>query len=56
MTYYRRNGQIDLTDRIAIEKRYNERIDIYKSTCDMRISADESAEKIAEIIGKEFFN
>lgn len=44
------------SDRIAIEKRYNERIDIYKSTCDMRITADESAEKIAEIIGKEFFN
>ncbi len=42
--------------RADIEKRYNERIDRYISTCSVRISVDGDAESVAQKIGKEFLN
>ncbi|MBR2870138.1 MAG: shikimate dehydrogenase [Clostridia bacterium] len=41
------------TTREAIEKRYNERYDIYKSVCDYHVKVDGTAEQVAQkIIGE----
>ncbi len=42
------------SSRIAIEKRYNERYDIYKSAADVKVSADCTAEEVALNIIKDF--
>ena len=39
-----------------IEKRYNERIDRYISTCHIRIPVEGDANSVAQKIGKEFLN
>ncbi len=41
------------SDRQALEKRYNERIETYISTCDKEIKVDASAEGVAEKIRKD---
>lgn len=42
--------------RADIEKRYNERIDRYTSTCDIRVSVEGEANSVAQKIRKEFLN
>ncbi len=44
------------SSREAVEKRYNERINTYISTCHKRIAVNGDAVSVAENIGKDFLN
>ena len=44
------------SNRQDLEKRYNERYDIYLSSCDMRIEAGETAKENMKIIKEDFYN
>ena len=41
------------SDRASIEKRYNERYDIYCQACDVRVDGNGTVDKVAELIYKE---
>ena len=41
------------SDRASIEKRYNERYDIYCQACDIRVDGNGTVDEVSELIYKE---